>query len=247
MGRDTFQKAIGTVALMEQNSLGFGTLQEKTLHAVLKCYFEPDPDKWEVGLGPFIADIANDSGIIEVQTSNFYTLKKKLEFYLPEHHVTIVHPIIQVKWLSWIDDDTGEIGKPRKSPRRGSICDALAQLYSLREYLDDPNLEIRLMLLEAVEYRHLNGWSRNKKKGSTRQSLEPKELLGEFIIASSADLQMMIPEELGESFTAAEFKKAARVSARCAGAGLKLLREIGALERFKEEGRREYFYRLPQK
>ena len=49
------QKIIGK----SHNDKGIGTLSEKTLHAVLKAYYEPDEDKHEVALDGYYADIFN--------------------------------------------------------------------------------------------------------------------------------------------------------------------------------------------
>lgn len=39
------------------NDKGIGTLSEKTLHAVLKMYYEPDEDNHEVAIDGYFADI----------------------------------------------------------------------------------------------------------------------------------------------------------------------------------------------
>lgn len=39
------------------NNKGIGTLSEKTLHAVLKLYYEPDEDKHEVAMSGYYADV----------------------------------------------------------------------------------------------------------------------------------------------------------------------------------------------
>ena len=40
--------------------MGIGTLSEKTIHAVLKNYYEPNIDYHEVVIGKFVADIYKD-------------------------------------------------------------------------------------------------------------------------------------------------------------------------------------------
>ena len=61
-----------------------GEYQEKSIHNMLKNYFEPDLSSQEVKIGNFIADIYNEEGIIEIQTRNFYKLKEKLQVFLSE-------------------------------------------------------------------------------------------------------------------------------------------------------------------
>ena len=46
-------------------------------------------------------------------------------------------------------------------------------------YLDNPNLHLCLVLIDADEYLLLNGWSRDRKKGSSRFDRIPVELVDE--------------------------------------------------------------------
>ena len=64
------------------DSSQIGTLKEKTVHAVVKNYIEPDPSFHEIKVESFYADIVNEKGIIEIQTSNFNQLRKKLSIVL---------------------------------------------------------------------------------------------------------------------------------------------------------------------
>ena len=57
---------------------GIGTLSEKTVHAILKNYYEPDVAKQEISLFQLVADIFTGKEIMEIQTGNFFPLKKKL-------------------------------------------------------------------------------------------------------------------------------------------------------------------------
>ena len=44
MDKDAFERAKLKVLLKQNDPHGFGTLQEKTVHAVMKLAFEPDED-----------------------------------------------------------------------------------------------------------------------------------------------------------------------------------------------------------
>ena len=158
---------------------GIGCLGEKILHVVLKQYLEPDPSFHEVKIGRYVADIARDSGVVEIQTRNFSALKKKLAAFLPHYPVTVVTPIPQIKWLSWIEEQTGEVTKKRKSPKTGTALDVFRELYHIREFLLHPHFQIQLIFLEVEEYRLLNGWGNGGKRGSTRYDRIPIRLLGE--------------------------------------------------------------------
>lgn len=220
----------------EEQLQKIGTLKEKTLHSVIKNYIEPDEQKQEVKLGRFYVDILNDSGIVEVQTQNFNLLRRKLDVFLPEHTVTVAYPMIAEKWLYWIDEETGEVSKRRKSPIRGSYYRAFVELYKIKQYLTNSNLRIRLMLINMEEYRMLNGWSEDKKKGSTRHDRIPMSIVEEQIISTVEDYQMLIPPTLGETFTSKDFMKEAKISPKMAQCGMNVLFYVGAVERVGKKG-----------
>ena len=97
--------------VMRQQCLqkGIGTLSEKTVHAVLKNFYEPDPSHQEIPIENYVADILRDNEIIEIQTRSLNAMRRKLDCFLSHYPVTIVHPIIHTKWICWIDEQTGEV------------------------------------------------------------------------------------------------------------------------------------------
>ena len=98
---------------------GIGTLGERTLHAILKSYLEPDSAYHEQKVGRYVADICRGEEIIEIQTRAFDKLKNKLGLFAKDYRVTVVYPIDVVKYLSWIHPETGEITSRRRSPKKG--------------------------------------------------------------------------------------------------------------------------------
>lgn len=69
------------ILLENHKRYNIGTYQERSQHLILKCYFEPDQARQEIPLDGYIADIYNDAGVIEIQTSGFGTLRDKLEVF----------------------------------------------------------------------------------------------------------------------------------------------------------------------
>ncbi len=206
-----------------------GTLSEKTLHAVLKHYFEPDESLHEVRIGSFYADVAGEDGVVEIQTRQFNKLRKKLDSFLEIGPVTVAYPMAAAKWLMWIDGATGEITRRRRSPKTGTVCDAFTELYKIKPYLVHPNLRLCILLIDMEEYRMLDGWSADKKKGSTRYDRIPISLADEIWITHPSHYARLIPESLPEPFTVKEYKAAAKVSQKCAQTALTVLRFVGAV------------------
>lgn len=241
-----FQDACCQIVNQSRKRNGIGTLGEKTVHAVLKKYLEPDENYHEIKIDGFYADIAAPDGIIEIQTRNFSNLRKKLDVFLELGTVTIAYPIPYTKWLCWIDEETGEISKKRKSPRHGDGCMVLPELYSIKDFLLHPNLKIHLLLMDMEEFRLLNGWSKDKKKGSTRYDRIPTALIEEIQINCPKDYTNLIPASLIREFTAKDFQKASHLSPKKASFALQVLKTVGAIEQVGMQGR-AYIYKKARK
>ncbi len=222
---------------------GIGTLGEKTLHAALKNFYEPNDAFHEVKAEGFVADIMRNGEIIEVQTGNFNNLRKKLDVFLKAYNVTIVYPIIHEKWLYWINEKTGELSKKRKSPKRGSFYDAFYELYKIKPYLDNPNLRISLVLVDADEYRLLDGWSADGKKGSSRYDRIPKELVDELYIEGVSDYLCLMPKGLPARFTASEYARQAHIAPKYARLAVNIFSYLGIVARVGKSGR-SYLYEI---
>lgn len=231
-----FEQAKEKIIGKDRQRLQIGTLSEKTVHAVVKNYYEPDEDKQEIPIEGMYADIFTGSEIIEIQTRSFDQVRKKLDRFLPEYPVTVVLPIPDTKWLIWIDEETGELTDPRKSPKKGSEYAAFRELYKIKSYLKKEGLTIVLLFLDMEEYRLLNGWSRDKKKGSSRYDRIPLRITKEVRLESPMDYQIMLPDALSGEFTSAEFAKAAKINSRQAGLVLNILFYLDVVKRTGKRG-----------
>lgn len=238
-----FEAAKNKIIGRERERHGIGTLSEKTVHAVLKHYYAPDVKMHEIPIGNFVADIFTGEEIIEIQTRAFHTLRRKLEAFLKEYPVTIVYPIPREKWLSWIDEESGEVSAKRKSPKHGNPYQAFPELYKIRPFLQNENLKFRFALLDMEEYRLLNGWSRDKKKGSERYDRIPTRFAEEVCIGRREDYMQFIPFHLPEIFTAKEFAQNAKIPAKLAGIVLLIMTDLGIVERTGKR-RNSYLYRV---
>ncbi|MDO4733001.1 MAG: hypothetical protein Q4B50_05745 [Bacillota bacterium] len=226
---------------------GIGCLGEKQLHAILKYYYEPRPEHHEIPVQGFVADICNESGIIEIQTGSFDKLRRKLECFLEHGPVTLVYPLPHRKWLRWIDPQTGEISEARKSPKTGQPAEACFELGKIQALLSHKNLHIRLLLLDVEEHRYLNGWSRDGKKGSTRAERIPLSLVAEIALDAPVDYLQLLPAAgLPEPFTRAELAKLTRLSPKRNQYLLRCLLKLGLLRQEGKRGR-SYLYFIEKK
>lgn len=231
-----FEQARKKIIGIERERHGIGTLSEKTVHAILKNYYAPNEDYHEVPIENYVADIYRDGEIIEIQTRGFNTMRGKLAAFLPLYPVTIVYPVPNEKWLLWIDEDTGEISKRRKSPVKANIYAVFSELYKIKMFLKAPNLHLRLVLLNLEEYRLLNGWSKDRKRGSTRYDRIPTELVDEITIDCLQDYLQFLPYDLPARFTTADYAKRVHITRGLSQTALNLLHYVGVVERVGKEG-----------
>lgn len=231
-----FLRACDYVRGLEKGAMGIGTIGEKTIHAIMKYYYAPNPAYHERKVGSFVADIMVDGEILEIQTRAFQNLRRKLEAFLPEHDVTIIYPIAHTKWLSWIDPETGEATKPRKSPKTGTIYRLVPELYKIKMYLSNERLHFTIPLIDVQETRILDGWSANKKRGSHRNDGVPVGIFDEVRINTREDYRVLLPESLPLQFTTKDYKRAARVTDGAASTALNILFSLGLVERIGKQG-----------
>ena len=109
----------------------------------------------------------------------------------------------------------------------------------------DGNLRLQLVLLDMEEYRLLNGWSKDRKKGSERFDRIPVELVEEVTIERVEDYMRFVPYDLAEKFTVKDFAKAAKIPIRLAQTVVHILYYVGAIERIGKQGR-SYLYTVKE-
>ena len=232
-----FNEAVARVREGDIPTQSIGVLKEKPLHATLKWWLDDNPDHHEIPLPcGKVADIFDGTTVTEVQTGSFSPLRKKLEVLLDEYPVTVVHPVVRRKYLTWITPDTGETTPARKSPRVGSFADGGKQLIYLLPLLSHPNLTVRLVLIDAEEQRLADGWGNEGKRGSHRAVLLPISVEDTLTLREPADYAALIPASLPDRFTAAQFGKAAKMQGRNLNGTLKVLLDRGVITREKKEG-----------
>lgn len=236
-----FEKCRRGVTMNPDRREGIGRLGERTLHQILKYFLEPDNIFHEVKVGRYVADICRGNRITEIQTGAFHTLRGKLKAYAEDYHVTVVFPIAGRKYLTWVAPDSGEIISKRKSPKVGKPWDILYHLYALRPQMPLENVTFLLVICEMEDFRLLDGYGKDKKKGTRRFERIPTELIDIIPLETEDDYTVLIPENLGESFTATEFAKATKMTSRTAGYALRTLTSLGLIEH-TDTKKRAYIY-----
>lgn len=221
---------------------GIGTQSERLVHSTLKYYLEPDDSCHEVPIGAYVADIfQKDTGqIIEIQTKGFDRLRDKLEAFVQDYPVTVVHPIVREKYLCWVNPETGELVSRRRSPRKGRATDILPEIYRLPKLQNHPNLSFMALLMDVEEYRLLDGWARDKKRGSHRMERLPLAIGERVRLETSSDFAALLPE-LPEEFTRKDLSAAVRLSATATAYAVRVWERAGCIVQVGKAGR-QYIY-----
>lgn len=221
-----------------------GTLSEKSIHSELKKYLEPNEEFHEVKVGNYIADIKRDNEIFEVQTQQFKNLISKLNYYISKgYNVTVVYPLIQEKYINWIDPVSTEIVERRKSSYKKYIQDIFKELYWIIDYIVRGEIKLKIVSLTAEEYKYLDGYGQNQKYKATKIDKVPSKILSEVNIELVNDFKIFLPDTLPKEFTSKDFQKYTKSRSKYLGSGLKMLRELNLIEVVRKQGN-AYIYSI---
>lgn len=102
-------------------------------------------------------------------------------------------------------------------------------------------------MLRVEDYRLLDGWSRDKKRGSTRFDRMPVALLDQVWLECPEDYARLIPEKVPALFTSRDLGKAIGRTPKKAALAANVLRTLGVICQEGKQGS-AYLYRraVPQ-
>ena len=110
--------------------------------------------------------------------------------------------------------------------------------------ITNDSLRVLLLLIDMDEYRNLNGWSTDGKKGSTRHERYPIALVDSLLLATKEDYEGLLPLDLCSPFTSKAFATAAKTRLRIAQTVLTVLSKRGAVQCIGKRGRLNLYMRL---
>jgi hypothetical protein len=190
---------------------GIGLLNEKQLHASLKQWYVRPGDRLEVPVDGFVIDIVRDDLLIEIQTSNFSSIKSKLTNLVRSHRVRLVYPIVQEKWIVRSSSRNGTGAIRRKSPKKGRMEDLFRELVSIPQLLLNPNFSLEVLMIRGEEVRRYNDGKRKVRRGWLIEGRRLLDVLDQRSFQRSADWLRFLPDGL-ESFTTSDL--ASRMNTR---------------------------------
>jgi hypothetical protein len=215
--------------------LPIATLREGPLHAALKRWMARPGDRVEVPLDGMQIDLMRGDLLIEIQTGTFTPLRRKLDRLLDDHEVRVVHPVAIDKWIVRLDDQ-GEVLGRRRSPKRGRLENAFAQLVSIARLLDHPRLTLDLVLTQEDEVRqHAPGrvW---RRKGWVIVERRLVDVLDVRHLATGDDFRALLPDGLPSPFTTGDVAEGLGIARDLARQLVYCLREAGFVEAVGKRG-----------
>lgn len=230
------ETALRLSAEARRTIVSIGMRKERTLHSVLKFYYEEDIDAQEIPIGPYIADIyhADPMEVLEIQTGSFGPLREKLTYFLPEMPVCVIYPVIRQKKLFWTDPATGEVTVSRTSPKKGRLYDILPELYRLGTLLWDPHLSFLPVLVDVDEIRLADGWGRDGRSGSHRLDRRPTAIGESALLNRPSDLAALLPP-LPDEMTSKDLSRLLKMTGRALSYSISVLRAQSVLTVIRKE------------
>ncbi|MEM8924307.1 MAG: hypothetical protein AAGD35_12465 [Actinomycetota bacterium] len=185
----------------------------------------------------FVIDIRRGDQLIEIQTTSFAAMGRKLDRVLAGHRVLIVHPIAVATYLH----KPG--ARPRRSPKRGDVYALFDELVSMPTLLDHPNLEIEVVLATVDKHQVEDPTLRRNRGGWRTVDRRLRTVEDRLRFGTVDDLTRLVPDGLPPVFTTADLARLAPTSRDRAQKMAYCLRDVGVFE-LLDRSRRGYNYRL---
>ncbi|MBL4889772.1 MAG: hypothetical protein JKX97_07110 [Candidatus Lindowbacteria bacterium] len=227
----------------ERSKKKIGTLKERSLHASLKTWLERPGDVFEVEIEGFLIDIVREEKdlLIEIQTKNFFALKRKLAILLENHQVRLVHPITSEKWLVKYDDSGEKVLERRKSPMRGKISDVFEELVSIPELFKNSNLTLQLLMIHEEEHRRDDGEGSRHRNGWSIKDRKLIEVSRSHLFSGPLAFRDFLPKGLPSEFTTTDIADASGEPRWVSQKVAYCLKKMGAIRQIGKRGR-SYLY-----
>lgn len=246
----TLEEAYNLAIDFEADVQVIGIQKEKVLHRTLKYYLCNDEQYHEIKVpkeskGVLFADIKIDNQIYEIQTRSFNALREKLDEFLKKYQVTVVYPIASHKTIFKMNEENHLISN-KKSPKKGNPLEIFYELYKIKNYLNNPNLSFKIVMLNMDEYRKEVKKKHYRSSGYERIVQIPKEIEEIFDLKNKDDyLNLLNKYQLNENFISKEFAKATHLTIKKASVALNVLTSMEIISRIGKVNR-SYLYKLNQ-
>ena len=212
-----------------------GTKNETSLHNSLKLHYA-EPGKTETIRAGYVCDaIGADNEAIEIQTSHFSSLKKKIPALAKSGKVRLIYPIIVKKTIELYDTGKKLLSR-RKSPKKLSIWNIFDELIYVPELIKLRNLTIEIVYVDAVERRRNDGKGSWRRKGVSIEDRLLENHRKGITLKKKADwLFYFMP--LKKECSSKALAEAAKINTDEARKTIYTLEKAGYLKKLRKQGR----------
>ena len=222
-----------------------GELNEQPLHAALKAWYAGPDDRVEVsvdgGQHGYVIDLVQDNLLIEIQTGNFSSIKRKLHDLVGQYPVRLIYPIAAEKWLLKLPKDGWDGTRRRKSPKRGRVEAVFAELVSFPQLLLEDNFSLEVVLIQEEEVRRYMGAKHWRKNGWVTVERRLLDVIAQRLFETPSDMSALLPVETPRQFTTLDLADALNGPRWLAQKMAYCLRKMGEIVRVGKRGR-SYLY-----
>ncbi len=141
-----------------------------------------------------------------------------------------MHPIISSKNIITISEETGEIIREKKSPKKNNIYEIFNEFYKIKPLLLNKNLSFHIIEITANEYR-LDLKIKKWRKTHTKLDIIPDNILNETVINSLDDIKNLLPKNIPDNFTSNDLSKFLKIKLKTAQNMLNVLYYLEIISR----------------
>lgn len=211
------------------------------LHQRLQQHYAQDGGETEVVLEDYRADVMIDDTVYEIQTRNLSAIRDKLMDLVDRREVVLVIPLAETRHLVYLDPETGEQLRSRRSPKHCTFFDAFDELVYMTRFLASDRGSVELVLTEDRELRQDDGEGSWRRDGKSIVGRELVDVIDSRRFEEPADLVSLLPADLPQRFTTSDLAETCDIRRRLAGKVAYTLRESGAITKVGEKGQ-AYLY-----
>ena len=175
-------------------------MNEYSLHSAIKKWYALPGDQFEVKIDNYIVDILRGDLLIEIQTKNFSTIKKKLADLVKNNRVRLVHPIPEQKWIIQVNEYDEIIGR-RKSPKKGKLTDLFRELIRIPKLISEDKFSLEVLMTNQEEVRCDDGKGSWRRRGASIKDRKLIDVNNRILLNNRNDFLRFLPKNLDEAFT----------------------------------------------
>jgi hypothetical protein len=225
-------------------STSVGVLREGHLHATLRENYLQPGDQVEAAVDGYLVDVLRPGLIIEVQTSSFAKIARKLRDLVSRHRVRLVHPVPRDRWIVKLPQDPGGTPTRRKSPNHLDPVDVFRELVSFPELITHENFELDVVLTEEENVRRYDGRRGWRRRGWVTVERRLVRVIETLPLRCAADYAALLPDSLCGEFQTADLATALRRPRHVAQKAAYCLRHGGLIEKVGSKGNAVLYSRV---